>query len=39
MDMRELWKYYSNGTTSTPTSRITTAKHHFIVLLGMGTRE
>ena len=32
-------KNYSSGTTSNPTNQIRTAKHHFVVLLRMGTRE
>jgi len=39
MGTKEWWKYYSDGTTSTPTSQISTVKHLSGVLLGVEMRE
>ena len=33
------WRYYSDGTTSTPTSRMTTAEHRYGGLLLLGIKE
>ena len=38
MGTRELRKYYPDGMASTPTNRVTAAKHHSGGLLGMGMK-